>query len=254
MSRFSGISCQPTELLQTLAKLLLLRTGLSLSPDEKYSSSWDSQTITGDLWEILRPLRNHFSNSQKKIAILSGLISPPVLSYPDYSRRFILDTDASDVGIGAVLSQVREDRSEGVVAYASRSLSRPERRYCVTRKELLAVVEFVHHFRQYLLGREFTLRTDHGSLVWVRNFKEPEGQLARWLEKLEEHNFTIIHRRGSLHSNADALSRVPYRQCGRENHDSDDVTGEEIMVGTFTQALPVSHTPEDMRYHQLDDD
>ena len=76
-----------------------------------------------------------------------------MLSYPDYSRRFILDTDASDVGIGAVLSQVREDGSEGVVAYASRSLSRPERRYCVTRKELLAVVEFVHHFQQYLLGR-----------------------------------------------------------------------------------------------------
>eukprot|EP00731_Ephydatia_muelleri_P036034 Em0193g7a len=108
------------------------------------------------------------------------LISPPVLSYPDYSRLFILDTDASDIGIGAVLSQVRENGSEGVVAYASRSLSRPERRYCVTRKELLAVGEFVHHFRQYLLGREFTLRTDHGSLVWVRNFKEPEGQLARW--------------------------------------------------------------------------
>eukprot|EP00731_Ephydatia_muelleri_P037277 Em0434g3a len=182
------------------------------------------------------------------------LISPPVLSYPDYSRLFILDTDASDIGIGAVLSQVRENGSEGVVAYASRSLSRPERRYCVTRKELLAVGEFVHHFRQYLLGREFTLRTDHGSLVWVRNFKEPEGQLARWLEKLEEYNFTIIHRRGSLHSNADALSRVPCRQCGRENHDSDDVTGEEITVGTFTQALPVSHTPEDMRCHQLDDD
>ena len=182
------------------------------------------------------------------------LISPPVLSYPDYSRLFILDTDASDIGIGAVLSQVRENGSEGVVAYASRSLSRPERRYCVTRKELLAVVEFVHHSRQYLLGREFTLRTDHGSLVWVRNFKEPEGQLARWLEKLEEYNFTIIHRRGSLHSNADALSRVPCRQCGRENHDSDDVTGEEITVGTFTQALRVSHTPEDMRCHQLDDD
>ena len=98
------------------------------------------------------------------------LVSSPVLSYPDYSRRFVLDTDASDTGIGAVLSQVKDDGSEVVTAYASRSLSRPERRYCVTRKELLAVVEFVHHFRHYLLGREFTLRTDHNSLVWVRNF------------------------------------------------------------------------------------
>ena len=58
-----------------------------------------------------------------------------------------------------------------VPTYASRSLTRPEQRYCVTRKELLAVVEFVHHFRHYLLGREFTLRTDHRSLVWLRNFK-----------------------------------------------------------------------------------
>ena len=79
------------------------------------------------------------------------LVSSPVLAYPDYERRFILDTDASDVGIGAVLSQVSDCGSERVIAYASRSLTRPEQRYCVTRKELLAVVEFVHHmiyFRQ----------------------------------------------------------------------------------------------------------
>ena len=74
------------------------------------------------------------------------LVSSPVLAYPDYGRRFILDTDASDVGIGAVLSQVSDCGSERVIAYASRLLTRPEQRYCVTRKELLAVVEFVHHF------------------------------------------------------------------------------------------------------------
>ena len=66
-----------------------------------------------------------------------------------------------------VLSPMRACGSECVIAYASRSLTRPEQRYCVTRKELLAIVEFVHHFRHYLLGRKFTLRTDHGSLVWL---------------------------------------------------------------------------------------
>ena len=65
--------------------------------------------------------------------------------------------DASDTGIGAVLSQISDKGSERVIAYASFSLSRPEQRYCVTHKELLAVVSFVQHFRQYLLGREFTL-------------------------------------------------------------------------------------------------
>ena len=132
-----------------------------------------------------------------------------------------------------MLSQIRDNGSEVVVAYASRSLSRPEQRYCVTRKELLAVGVFVQHFRQYLLGREFTLRTDHGSLVWVRNFKEPEGQLVRWLEKLEEYTFTIVHRRGTLHSNVDAMSRIPCRQCGRESHTEDINVGILAHVPRF---------------------
>ena len=85
-----------------------------------------------------------------------------------------------------------------MIAYASRSLSRQERRYCVTHRELLAIVEFVQHFRQYLLGRQFTLRTDHGSLVWIRNFKEPEGQVTRWLERLAEYDFAVVHRRRAL--------------------------------------------------------
>ena len=121
------------------------------------------------------------------------LVSPPILAFPDHSRSFILDTDASNTGIGCVLSQMQQDSSEHVIAYGSRLLSKPERNYCVTRRELLAVVYFAQQLRPYLLGKHLTLRSDHGSLTWLRNFKEPEGQLARWLEKLEEYNFTIIH-------------------------------------------------------------
>ena len=101
----------------------------------------------------------------------SHLINTPILSFPDYSKRFKLDTDAS---IGAVLSQ-EQDGQEKVIMYASRTLTKAERKYCVTRKELLAVV---NHFCLYLLGRPFLLRAHHGSLVWSQNFKEPEGQLA----------------------------------------------------------------------------
>jgi len=93
------------------------------------------------------------------------LTTAPVLAYPDYTKPFVLDTDASDVGIGAVLAQRDEDGHERVVAFASRTLSKAERRYCVTRRELLAVVVFTQHFRPYLLGREFVLHTDHGSLT-----------------------------------------------------------------------------------------
>ena len=66
--------------------------------------------------------------------------------------------------------------------------------------------DFTRHFRPYLLGRHFTLRTDHGSLQWLYNFKEPEGQLARWLEQLQEYTFTIVHRQGKKHINVDTLS------------------------------------------------
>ena len=90
------------------------------------------------------------------------LTTTPVLGYPLDEGNMLLDTDASDTGIGAVLSQVQHGR-ERVLAYGSRKLSKTEQNYCTTRRELLAVVEFTSHFRQYLLGRHFTVRTDHSS-------------------------------------------------------------------------------------------
>ena len=130
------------------------------------------------------------------------------LRYPDFSQEFLLDTDASDFGIGAVLSQLVAG-VERPVAYYSRSLSKPERRYSTTRKELLALVDSVKHFRCYLYGRKFRARTDHAALQWLHNFKEPTGQVARWLERLAEFQYEIVHRAGRIHSNADALSRYP---------------------------------------------
>ena len=142
------------------------------------------------------------------------LISAPILAHPDFTKSFILDTDASNEAIGAILSQVDDQGKEHVIAYASRTLSKAERRYCVTRKELLAVVHFSKHFKHYLYGRQFLLRTDHSSLRWLMRFKNPDGQLARWLEVLSEYDMKIEHRPGRQHQNADALSRLPCKQCG----------------------------------------
>lgn len=142
----------------------------------------------------------------------TALSNAPVLDYPSSTETFILDTDASDDGIGAVLTQIKEGK-EKVIAFASKKLDKHQRRYNVTRRELLAVVTFINQFRHYLLGRKFIIRTDHSSLRWIFNFKDPQGQLARWLEVLSQYHFTIEHREGKKHLNADAMSRIPAK-CG----------------------------------------
>jgi hypothetical protein len=103
------------------------------------------------------------------------LVTAPILGYPLPEGRFILDTDASNCAMGAVLSQEQEGK-EVVIAYGSIVFSKSEKNYCVTRRELLAIVYFTEHFRHFLKGRNFKLRTDHNSLRWLFSFKEPEGQ------------------------------------------------------------------------------
>ena len=212
-----------------------------------------------DFANIAKPLHRLTENASKfvwttdcqqafgKLRLL--LSQAPVLAHPNFKNSFTLDTDASDNGIGAVLSQIGEDGEEHVIAYGSRLLTKPERNYCVTRKELLAVVYFVEQYRPYLLGQEFTLRTDHGCLTWLRNFKDPEGQLARWLEKLQEFDFTIVHRQGRSHSNADALSRLPCSQCGRATHEQPCHTANILT----TDVRPPAVQTDDLRAAQLAD-
>jgi len=144
------------------------------------------------------------------------LISSPILAMPNDTDYFLLDTDACDVSIDAVLLQVQSG-VERVIAYASRSLSKPERNYCITRKELLAIVCFTKTLRQYLLGRQLVFRTDPSALQWLRITPEPILQQARWCEILEEFDFQIVHKLGRLHGNADAMSRRPCRQCGNDD-------------------------------------
>ena len=142
------------------------------------------------------------------------LVSSDILGFPNNHDKMILDTDASSFGIGCVLSQIQNNR-ERVLAYSSRSLTKQEARYCVTRLELLSVVEWCKKHRYLLIGRKFTIRTDHAALQWLMNFKDHDGQLARWHLALSEFKFDIVHREGIKHGNADGCSRIPCRQCKR---------------------------------------
>ena len=145
-------------------------------------------------------------------ALRALLIKAPVLAFPKEDLPYIVDTDASDYGIGGVLSQCIEG-TEHVIAYYSKSLNPAQQKYCTTRRELLAVVATLDHFKGYVWGPKFVVRTDHAALVWLKNLKNIQGMLARWLAKLQQFHFEIIHRPGAQHGNADGLSRCP--QCER---------------------------------------
>ena len=135
------------------------------------------------------------------------LVSQPILQYPDFSREFTLSTDASNAGLGAVLSQgpIGKDLP---IAYASRSLNKAEVHYTTSEKELLAIVWATKYFRPYLYGRHFRVVTDHKPLTWVMNVKDPGSRLLRWRIQLAEFDYEIIYKKGSQNTNADALSRM----------------------------------------------
>ena len=141
-------------------------------------------------------------------ALKACLLSAPMLGFPTEKDRFVLDMDASLFAIGGVLSQIQ---NEVVIAYASRSLRISQRRYCTTRREMLAAVVMCTHFRSYLRGSQFTLRTDHSSLRWLQKLKNEDGMLARWYLLLGQFSVAFEYRPGSQHSNADGMSR----QCGQ---------------------------------------
>lgn len=135
------------------------------------------------------------------------LTNEPILKYPDFTRDFILTTDASNFAIGAILSQTY-GHSDLPVAYASRTLNETETHLSTIEKELLAIVWATKYFRPYLYGRKFKIYSDHRPLQWLFSLKEPNSKLLRWRLKLEEFDYEIIYKKGKQNTNADALSRI----------------------------------------------
>src|SRR5437868_10660893 len=137
------------------------------------------------------------------------LMEAPILQYPDFTRLFVLYTDASGTGLGAVLSQIDDEKRERVIAYASRSLNQAECNYRITDQECLAVVWAIKHFEQYLGLLPFKVITDHSALKFLQTTDVPTGKRARWMMYLQQFQFEIVYRPGKENANADALSRIP---------------------------------------------
>jgi hypothetical protein len=149
---------------------------------------------------------------QRAFDILKAkLSSAPILALPCDEAQTILDVDASDTGLGAVLSQMI-DGVERPIAYASRTYNSSEKFYCITRRELLSLVFGLKHFRQYCLGRHVLVRTDHVPLLAIKTNPNPSAQMCRWIDLVEEMDITIVHRAGLRHGNADGCS-LAYSAC-----------------------------------------
>lgn len=149
------------------------------------------------------------------------LIHYPILRCPDFELPFEIHVDASLVGLGAVLIQ-RFDRKEHPIAYASKTLTKPERNYSVTERECLAIIFGLEHYREYVDGTHFIIITDHAPLTWLRSLKNPTGRLARWIAKIDQFQFTIYYRKGKDMALPDALSRIPYNFIEGEIFDEEE--------------------------------
>jgi hypothetical protein len=196
-----------------------------------------------------------------------ALTSAPILAYPITGLSYIIDCDASDLAVGGVLSQVQNGH-ERVIAYMSKGLSKCEKNYCATRKELLAAVMASRTFHPYIYGQKTLLRTDNAAVSWIKKLKTPSGQMARWLQELETYDLDVVHRPGLKHTNADALSRRPCKVCERQenlnNEDTDSDCDNNLIINQNNsvtiraiqqdaQIVINGWTPDDLLVAQLND-
>ncbi|XP_064470265.1 uncharacterized protein LOC135385018 [Ornithodoros turicata] len=140
-------------------------------------------------------------------ALKHALSEPPILRAPDFNKPFVLRTDASDVGLGAVLLQKGESDLHPV-AYASRKLCPREQAYSAIEKECLAIVWAIKRFHLFLYGTHFTLQTDHQPLRYLNESKFLNMRILRWALLLQEYDFKVEYIRGQDNVGADYLSRM----------------------------------------------
>ncbi|KAJ1159544.1 hypothetical protein NDU88_000051 [Pleurodeles waltl] len=148
------------------------------------------------------------ANCQKAFEELKqAMCSAPVLKSPCYSKQLYVQTDASELGVGAVLSQLNSEGQDQPVAFISRRLTPREKRWSAIEREAFAVVWALKKLRPYLFGTHFIVQTDHKPLLWLKQMKGENPKLLRWSISLQGMDYTVEHRPGSSHSNADGLSR-----------------------------------------------
>ena len=169
------------------------------------------------------------------------LTQAPILAYPNFSQDFHLETDASGLGLGAVLLQEQDDGAMKPLAYASRTLQQHEKHYGATEMEALGVVWAIRHFRQYLYGHRCHVHTDHEALKSLLNSPHPSGKLARWELAIQELDFPVHYKPGRCNQKADALSRSPCPMVSQEGECEERLVA---TVGTNPQSELIPSLPQ----------
>ena len=169
-------------------------------------------TVAAPLYDLTRQREPHhvkwtIETEEAFTLLKEAMCHQPVLITPDFNHPFLLHTDASGTGIGAVLSQVINGE-EHPITFISRKLLKHERNYATVEKECLAIKWAIHHLRYYLWGRQFTLITDHAPLKWMATNKDKNSRVTRWFIDLQNYKFKVEHRPGKAIPHADALSRL----------------------------------------------
>lgn len=217
-----GVATQPAlvaKIVESMAKLTTksaVRRALGVA--QFYSRFiWKFSTVTAALSDavrkdVLENLSNLSAEERRRMdeaatKLQTMMTTAPTLALPDYEREFVLVTDASDVGIGAMLGQEDDEGHLRPVAFWSRKLSETEKKYSPTEREALAIVFFTEKFRYYLLGRRFLIRTDHRALEYIFKGAANNSKLARWALRLQEFCFDVVYIKGTDNVVADNLSR-----------------------------------------------
>ena len=170
------------------------------------------------------------------------LTTHPILRIPDFSRMFIVDCDASEKAVGAILGQNDDNGIRYANEYQSRVLKGAELNYTVTEKELLAVILALTKFRVYLLGRKFKIYTDHVALQWIINLKDPIGRLYRWAVLIQQFDFEIVYKKGSTHTNADALSRPVFSIVINQDDYNKDIYKNKLLLWFVMNKVHANNT------------
>ena len=139
------------------------------------------------------------------------------MAYADYTKPFVLHTDASTTGLGAVLYQKQEDGKERVIAYASRTLNRSEQNYDAHKLEFLALKwAITDRFHEYLYGATFDVYMDNNPLTYILSTAKLDAMGHRWVASLGPYNFTLHYKPGKLNRDADALSHINWQSVSPE--------------------------------------